>query len=123
MASLRLVVGDELPWATPVAGYDVKRMHPGTDGHPELFELHLGPDFHQEQHAHAEDEIIYVTAGSLIFGSTVLGPHSSVMVPKHTLYQFRTGPDGATFLNFRPHRADVITKDEWATRRSTGFDD
>jgi hypothetical protein len=117
VTTIRILPGEQVNWITPGPGYELARMHPGTDGHPELFELRLGPDHHEPQHAHGEDEILYITGGTFLFGSAVLGPGSSVLIPKNTLYQFRTGPDGGSFLNFRPRRAEVITKEQYRRGR------
>lgn len=100
MATIRFVNPDS-PWAAPTGGYRKRAIHPGDDGYPELFELEVAPDTVTAAHAHAEDEIIYVLAGSLRFGATEYAAGSSVLVPKNTLYQFRAGGDGCTYLNFR----------------------
>lgn len=95
-----------------LASTAVRVHHPGRDG-LQLFELRLDPGTRGEAHAHVEDEIIVVVEGELRFGARTLTAGSSVMVPGGTLYGFVAGPEGCTFLNFRP-RADTtyITKAE-----------
>jgi quercetin dioxygenase-like cupin family protein len=101
-----------------LASTAVRVHHHGGPGHGreglQLFELRLDPGTRGESHAHVEDEIIVVLEGQLRFGARTLDPGSSVMVPGGTLYAFVAGPDGCTFLNFRP-RADssYIPKSEF----------
>ena len=104
-----------------LASTAVRVHHPGREG-LQLFELRLEPGTRGESHAHVEDEIIVVVEGELRFGARTLGAGSSVMVPGGTLYAFTAGPDGCTFLNFRP-RADpsYIPKSEFL-RESKGVD-
>ena len=48
--------------------------------------MRFEPDTLVQPHAHLHDEIIYVVAGSLVLGSRVLEPGSSVfIVGKHAL--------------------------------------
>ena len=104
-----------------LASTAVRVHHQGADG-LQLFELRIDPGTRGEAHAHLEDEIIVVVEGELRFGARTLTAGSSVMVPGGTLYAFVAGPDGCTFLNFRPH-ADTtyITRDE-LVRNSKGVD-
>jgi quercetin dioxygenase-like cupin family protein len=91
--------------------------HRGGPDAPELFEVRVPPGTRIDPHAHEDDEIVVVAEGSLVFGNRTYGPGSSVFVPGLTLYSFRAGPDGATFLNFRPRSAPgAITKSELVTR-------
>jgi quercetin dioxygenase-like cupin family protein len=102
---LEVFNGRETPIpAAELAATDVRVHHSETDG-LQLFELRLAPGTRGESHAHVENEIIVVVEGELRFGARTLGAGSSVMVPGGTLYSFVAGPDGCTFLNFRP-RAD-----------------
>ncbi|HVF76538.1 MAG TPA: hypothetical protein VM938_15990 [Acidimicrobiales bacterium] len=87
--------------------------HPGADGELQLFEVRLLPDAVVEAHAHAVDEVIVVVEGEIVFGRRRYGPGSSVLVPGMTLYSFRAGPDGLTFLNFRGTAdTSLVTKEE-----------
>lgn len=53
-------------------------------------------------HSHSEDEVIFVTAGSIRLGNAVHGPGAALFVAADTNYGFSTGPEGLTFVNFRP---------------------
>jgi len=75
---------------------------PGDDQHPQLFELRFEPDSEVSVHAHEQDEIFYVVAGSMRLGNREIGPGSSVFVQGNTLYGFGAGKDGLQVLNFRP---------------------
>ena len=92
--------------------------HPGSEDEPQMFEVRFDADTFVQPHAHLQDEIIYVVAGSLILGSRVLGPGSSVLVASNTLYSFRAGPEGVHFVNFRPRSgAGHLSKDEFMAQR------
>lgn len=94
--------------------------HEGGPGAPRLAENIFGPGAKVAAHAHDEDEIMVVTAGEIRFGSQVLGVGSSVFVPKLTLYAFEAGPEGLTFLVFRPaHQTMVVSKAELVRRRKS----
>lgn len=98
-----------------LAATDVRAHHSAPDG-LQLFELRLAPDARGESHAHVEDEIIVVVEGELRFGARTLGAGSSVMVPGGTLYAFVAGPEGCTFLNFRPRvDSSYITRAEFVS--------
>lgn len=116
MATIRFV-NPGSPWTDSTGGYRKRSIHPGDDGYPELFELEVAPHTVTAAHAHAEDEVIFLLAGSLHFGATEYTSGSSVLVPKNTLYQFRAGAKGCTYLNFRPRRAEVIPKEDFLAGR------
>jgi hypothetical protein len=91
----------------------VRVFHPGGPDTLQLFEVNVEPDGVIEQHAHQEDEIIFVLEGELHLGRRVLSPGCSVHIPGLTLYTFRAGPNGLRFLNFRGRQdTTYITKDE-----------
>lgn len=73
----------------------------GAEGGPQLFELRMPPGLEVQPHAHAEAEIIVVLEGELRFGNRKMPAGSAISVPAYTLYGFRTGPEGARFINFR----------------------
>jgi quercetin dioxygenase-like cupin family protein len=99
--------------AAELASTAVRVHHSAPDG-LQLFELRLEPGTRGEPHAHVEDEIIVVVEGELRFGARTLGAGSSVMVPGGTLYAFVAGPEGCTFLNFRPRvDSSYITRAEF----------
>lgn len=94
--------------------------HQGNSDEPQLFEVRMPADSQVESHAHEVDEIIVVTEGEAHFGNYICGVGSSVFIPKLTLYSFRAGPQGLTFLNFRPVHSgpeEVVFKDEFLARR------
>ncbi|MGD9999403.1 MAG: hypothetical protein AB7N61_27690 [Acidimicrobiia bacterium] len=92
--------------------------HAGSADEPQLFEVRFPPGAAAAPHAHDTDEIIVVTAGEIRFGKQTYGVGSSVMIPKMTLYSFQAGPEGLTFLNFRPTRSmRAIFKDEFMAMR------
>jgi hypothetical protein len=94
--------------------------HPGSDDEPQLFEVRYPPGTRITPHAHDADEILVVVEGELHFGKQVYGPHSSVFIPRFTLYAFRAGPDGVTFLNFRPIASrGALSKEDLMARRSS----
>jgi len=77
------------------------RFHQGLPGRLQLFEIRLEPGLEISTHAHADDEIVVVTAGELHFGRRVCGAGASVFIPGNTLYGFRAGSEGCRYLNFR----------------------
>jgi len=52
-------------------------------------------------HSHSEDEVIFVTAGTLRLGQRRYGPGTALAIAAGTKYGFFTGPDGLSFVNFR----------------------
>ncbi len=59
-------------------------------------------------HAHTEDEVIFVTAGELRFGTQHCGPGVAVAIAADTFYSFTPGPEGLSFVNFRAGLPDVV---------------
>jgi len=138
MATIKFVRGDEREFRTVeeraktdarlaerlkhlpdrVAGSSNFVHHEGSADEPELFEVRIPADFKIAPHAHESDEIIVVTEGEVRFGKQIYGVGSSVFVPKMTLYGFQAGPEGLTFLNFRPTKTPgAINKDEFLAKR------
>lgn len=52
-------------------------------------------------HSHSQDELVYVLRGEVRVGSLTAGPGSSIFVAADQPYQFRSGPEGFAFLNYR----------------------
>ena len=52
-------------------------------------------------HSHSEDEIIFVTRGSMRLGNRLYGPGTALAIAADTMYSFTPGPDGLSFINFR----------------------
>ncbi|MFT3966151.1 MAG: hypothetical protein QM690_09740 [Sphingobium sp.] len=59
-------------------------------------------------HAHPEDEIIFITGGQVRLGRRLYGPGTALAIAAHTLYGFSPGPEGVSFVTFRPAPADSI---------------
>ena len=133
MAKVRIVEKDSLPWQ-PVheavqpetaakmspaeREADVCILHAGRNNEPQLFEVVFEPDEEVSLHAHPADEIIYVLEGEMIMGRKRLGPGASAFIAGHTLYGFRSGPEGLRFLNFRgDSNTHFITKQEFMAAR------
>lgn len=53
-------------------------------------------------HSHSQDELIHVLSGQIALGRTTLGPGDTLYVQAHRRYTFAGGPDGFSFLNYRP---------------------
>lgn len=53
-------------------------------------------------HSHSEDEVIFVTAGSMRLGGRLYGPGTALAIAADTLYSFGNGPEGLSIINFRP---------------------
>jgi quercetin dioxygenase-like cupin family protein len=60
-----------------------------------------GP-FRSLPHSHSQDEIIYVAAGSLMFGARLVPAGSAIAVPADRRYGFRGDDAGFALLNYRP---------------------
>jgi quercetin dioxygenase-like cupin family protein len=100
-----------------------RNYFPVDDAPLELFEITLEPDAEVRPHGHSTAEIIYVVAGTLQFGARTYGPASAVFVDAETLYAFRAGPEGATFLNFRGSSgAQYLFADDLRARRGAAID-
>lgn len=52
-------------------------------------------------HSHSEDEIIFVTGGSMRLGTKIHGPGTAIAIAADTMYGFTPGPEGLSFINFR----------------------
>jgi quercetin dioxygenase-like cupin family protein len=103
---------------------DVRIIHPGAGGGLQLFEAHIDPDQEVSLHAHAKDEIIYILEGELLIGRKRLGPGASVFVGGNTLYGFKAGPDGVSFLKFRGEsNTSFITREEFMESKSANVRD
>ena len=52
-------------------------------------------------HSHSEDEVIFVTAGSMRLGKRLYGPGTALAIAANTKYGFFSGSGGLSFVNFR----------------------
>ena len=78
---------------------------PGDAATPQLMEMRLNPHTLIAPHSHDDDEIFFVTAGSLHWGDQALAEGGSIFIAAGTQYSFSSGPEGARLLKIRA-RAD-----------------
>lgn len=97
----------------------IRMHHPGGPDGLQLFEAKFPPNITVEPHAHEVDEVIFIADGEIHIGKQKYGVGSSILIPRMTLYTFRSGPEGLRLINFRG-RSDhgVITKPEFVARRA-----
>src|SRR4030095_981817 len=55
-------------------------------------------------HCHTEDEVIFVVAGQIQLAPRLYDRGTAVAIAANTYYSFLPGPNGLTFINFRPGR-------------------
>ncbi len=79
------------------------------------------PDAESGIHSHSEDEIIFVTAGELVFGKRRCPPGTALSIPADSLYSFSPGPQGLSFVNFRAHMPGDIRFKSGHSMSETGF--
>lgn len=72
-------------------------------------------------HSHSEDEIIFVTAGTMRLGNRLVGPGTAIAIAADTLYSFTAGPDGLSFVNFRAAMPGDIRFAHGASISETGY--
>jgi len=106
---LHILPPDRVPRGTDLDGRGMADGALYADAGCETCELWLhenslhDPTYSISLHCHSEDEVILVTAGSARLGTREGGPGTVVAVAKQTLYSLGVGPNGLTFINFRPH--------------------
>lgn len=61
-------------------------------------------------HSHSQDELIHVLRGEVRIGSLVAGPGASIFIAAHQPYQFRSGPEGFAFLNYRRTASEMTIR-------------
>jgi hypothetical protein len=76
-----------------------------------LHENVFPPNYEVVLHLHNEDEVIVVTAGEIVLGARRYGRGTAIAIAKQTIYGFKAGPGGLSFVNFRPHRPTYIRAD------------
>jgi mannose-6-phosphate isomerase-like protein (cupin superfamily) len=79
-------------------------FHEGDDRTPQLFETQVPPNAEAAVHCHEEDEIMYILDGEMILGNRSLRRGGSMFIAAQTMYGFKAGPEGVSFLNFRPKK-------------------
>jgi len=86
----------------------------------ELFAVTFPPDAEIRPHAHTASEIVYVTKGELRLGSQVCPAGSALFIEGMTLYSFRAGPEGVTFVNFRAELGSAsFSKEQFMAKRGS----
>jgi hypothetical protein len=60
------------------------------------------------RHFHTEDEIIFITDGSMRLGNREISPGTALAIDANTIYSFKIGHEGLGFVNFRARESDVI---------------
>ena len=68
-------------------------------------------DYEVGLHAHSEDEVIFIVAGSMRVGRRELGPGSALAIDRETRYGFFAGAEGVAFVNFRPSHPYALIGD------------
>ncbi len=71
---------------------------------PQLVEVWIPPGAAVQPRAQELHGIGFVLEGEMHMAGHVLGPGSSFFIPKHVAYSYQAGPQGLTFLGFRPAR-------------------
>ena len=59
------------------------------------------PNRELNTHCHSEDEIIFITEGSMMFGRDELLPGTALAIDRDTAYKFKAGSRGLSFINYR----------------------
>jgi hypothetical protein len=72
-------------------------------------------------HSHTEDEVIFVIDGQMQLGRKLVGPGTAIAIAADTLYSFNVGPQGLSFVNFRPGRPSDIRFANGMTISETGY--
>ncbi len=71
-----------------------------------LFEVTRDRERPGRPHSHSADEIIFITAGTMVLGARQLGPGTALSIPGGVRYAEGSGSDGCVFLNYRPQASD-----------------
>src|SRR5262245_26562392 len=107
----------------PKEGFPEQRMGGGIIRRtsPQLYEQHKAqlsvvqhpPDRVVEPHSHTVDEVIYILDGTLETGGRIYAEGSLLFIGANTIYGFKTGPRGLSWVFFRPNRpeVDIVTSD------------
>ena len=61
-------------------------------------------------HSHSRDELIHVLRGEIRIGSLAAGPGSTIFIAADQPYQFRSGPEGFAFLNYRRAASEMTIR-------------
>lgn len=72
-------------------------------------------------HSHSEDEIIFVTSGTMRLGTKLHGPGTALAIAADTMYSFTPGPDGLSFINFRAGHPEAFRMKDGGTFDEAGY--
>lgn len=72
-------------------------------------------------HSHSEDEIIFITAGTMRLGAKLVGPGTALAIAADTFYAFTPGPEGLSFINFRAGRPQAFRMKNGGTFDEAGY--
>jgi len=72
-------------------------------------------------HSHSEDEIIFITAGTMRLGARLVGPGTAIAIARDTFYSFTPGPEGLSFINFRPARPSAFRMKQGGSFDEPGY--
>jgi hypothetical protein len=72
---------------------------------------HWESDSDTALHSHSEDEVMFITAGSMRVGNRFYPAGNALAVRANTKYGFTSGPDGLSFVNFRIGSPTYTTAD------------
>ncbi|HUJ64407.1 MAG TPA: hypothetical protein VLX59_02650 [Acidimicrobiales bacterium] len=106
------VVGPGGIWAATEPGRDTRMFADSTCPNCRITLFLTGRDreYRSSAHSHSADEILYLLRGRIHFGSYQLGPGDAVAIRGDQRYQFRSGPDGFAFLNYRRDASEQTTE-------------
>jgi mannose-6-phosphate isomerase-like protein (cupin superfamily) len=106
------LVGPGGVWAATEPGRDTRMFADSTcpTCRITLFLTGRDQEYRSSAHSHSADEILYLLRGRIHFGSYQLGPGDCVAIRGGQRYQFRSGPDGFAFLNYRRDASEQTTE-------------
>jgi mannose-6-phosphate isomerase-like protein (cupin superfamily) len=106
------LVGPGGVWAATDPGRDTRMFADSTCPTCRITLFLTGRDreYRSSAHSHSADEILYLLRGRIQFGSYELGPGDAVAIRGDQRYQFRSGPDGFAFLNYRRDASEQTTE-------------
>jgi hypothetical protein len=82
--------------------------YPGSTEAPQLAEIWVAPGASIRPRAQDGHGVGFVIGGEVELEGQVLGAGSSFFIPRGVAYSYRAGPQGVTFLGFRPTRPPEV---------------
>lgn len=103
MSRIRFHDQENTPWLDVPEHHSGIRMHEMGDVQSlQMYEVKMAAGAVTENHAHEQDEIIYVVSGEMQMGKRVLRAGDSVFIAGGSVYGFTVGAEGLHLINFRP---------------------